>query len=60
MYQFWYDWIKPKYEEKPQLRYAETDSFIVYIKIKDVYTDIEKDVKTKSDISNYKVKRPLI
>ena len=48
MYQFWYDSIKPKYEEKPQLRYTEKD------------TDIEKDVKTKSDISNYKVKRPLI
>ena len=33
MYQFWYDYVKPKYGEKAKLRYMVTDSFIVYKKI---------------------------
>ena len=32
MYEFWYDSVKPKYDEKPKLCYMDTDSFIVYIK----------------------------
>ena len=32
MYEFWYDYIKPKYCEKSKLCYMDTDSFIVYIK----------------------------
>ena len=31
----------------------DTDSFIVYIKTKDIYTDIAKDVEAKFDTSNY-------
>ena len=35
MYQFWYDYVKPKYWEKVKLRYMDTDSFIdmIFIKI---------------------------
>ena len=25
MYEFWYDYVKPKYEEKAKLFYMETD-----------------------------------
>ena len=30
MYEFWYDYEKPKYSEKAKLCYMNTDSFIVY------------------------------
>ena len=29
---FWYDYVKPKYGEKAECCYMDTDSFIVYIK----------------------------
>ena len=32
MYQFWYDYVKPKYGKKAKLCYMDTDSCIVYIK----------------------------
>ena len=31
---FWYDYLKPKYQENAKLCYMDTDSFIVYIKQK--------------------------
>ena len=34
MYEFWYDYVKPKYKEKAKLCYMDTDSFLVYIKQK--------------------------
>ena len=32
MYEFWYDYIKPKYGDKAQLCCTDTDSFITHIK----------------------------
>ena len=32
MYEFWYDYIKPKYQDKAKLCYTHTDSFVIYIK----------------------------
>ena len=58
MYEFWYDYVKPKYGEKAKLCYMDTDSFTVYIKTDDIYKDIA-DVETRSDISNYELDRPL-
>ena len=40
MYDFWYDYVKPKYGEKARLCYMDTDSFIVYIRTDDIYNDI--------------------
>ena len=37
MYDFWYDYVKTKYSEKPKLCYIHTDNFIVYIKADDIY-----------------------
>ena len=41
------------------LCYMDTDSFIVYIKTVDIYSDIIKGVETKFDTSNYELDRPL-
>ena len=32
MYEFWYDYMKPKYNDKVKLCYMDTDSFIMNIK----------------------------
>ena len=53
MYEFWYDYIKPKYQEKAKLCYMDTDSVIIYIKIEDFYEDIANDVENQFDASNY-------
>ena len=59
MYKFWYDYVKPKYGEKALLCYIDTDSFIAYIKTDEIYIDIEEDVETRFDTSNYELDRPL-
>ena len=59
MYEFWYDYIKPKYDDNVKLCYMDTDSFILHIKTEDFYKDIANDVKKRFDTSNYEVSRPL-
>ena len=46
MYQFWYGYVKPKYDKKAKLCHMDTDSFIVYIKADDIYKDIAEHVET--------------
>ena len=53
MNEFWYDYIKPKYQEKAKLCYMDTDSFIIHIKTEDFYKDIANDVEKWFDTSNY-------
>ena len=59
MYEFWYDNVKIKYEDKAQLCYMDTDSFVVNIKTKDFYKDISQDVNERFDTSSYTFDRPL-
>ena len=61
MYEFWYDYIKPKYDDKAKLCYMDTDSFVINIKTEDFYKDIASDVEKRFDTSNYDQKdnRPL-
>ena len=59
MYEFWYDYVKLKYDEKAKLCYMDTNSFIVYIKVDDIYKDIAEDVESRFDTSNYELDRPL-
>ena len=60
MYEFWYDYVKPKYDKKAKLCYIDTDTFIVYIKTDDIYKDIAEDVETRFDTLNYELERPLL
>ena len=62
MYEFWYDYIKPKYGDKVRLCYTDTDSFIMHIKTEDFYKDIANDVERWFGTSNYDEKdnRPLL
>ena len=45
MYEFWYDYIKPKYQQNSKLCYTDTDSSVIYIKTENVYEDIADDVE---------------
>ena len=53
MYEFWYDYIKPKYNDKVKLCYMDMDSFIMSIKTNDFYNDIPNDVEKRLDIYSY-------
>ena len=53
MYEFWYDYIKPKFGDKARLCYMDTDSFVMYIKTDDFYKDISDDVDKWFDTSNF-------
>ena len=35
MYEFWYDYIKPKYQDRAKLCYMDIDSFVIHIKAED-------------------------
>ena len=60
MYEFWYDYVKPKYKDKAKLCYMDTDSFVINIFTED-FEDISNDVERWFDTSNYdkKDKKPL-
>ena len=53
MYEFWYDYIKPKYGDNVRLCYMDTDSFVMDIKTDDFYKDISNDVDKWFDTSHY-------
>ena len=61
MYEFWYDYLQPKYGDKVRLCCMNTDSFVTYIGTEDFYKDIANDVDKWFDTSNYNKKdeRPL-
>ena len=59
MYEFWYDYMKPKYDDNVKLCFMDTDSFIMNIKTEDFYKDVANDVERRFDTSNYEVDRPL-
>ena len=59
MYEFRYDYMKPKYLDNVKLCYMDTDSFIMNIKKEDFYKDIGNDVEKRFNASNYEVNRPL-
>ena len=60
MYEFWYDYFKPKYGDRAKLCYTGTDSFIIYIKTEDFFQDISNDVEKWFDtLTMIKMKKDL-
>ena len=51
MYEFWYDYVKPKYDENAELCYIDTDSFIFHGKTNDIYKDITEDVEANLSLT---------
>ena len=57
MYEFWYDYVKPKYGENAKNFYMDTDNFIVHVKY--IYKGIVEDVEKRFDTSNFEIDGPL-
>ena len=53
MYEFWYDYLKPKYQDNIKLCYMDTDSFVKYAETDDFFKDISNDVDKWFDTSKY-------
>ena len=52
MYEFWYDYLKPKYGDNIRICYRDTDSFTIHVKTEDFYKDIVDDVDKWFDTPN--------
>ena len=61
MYEFWFDYIMRKYEDKSRLCYMDTDSFVINIKTENFHKDIASYIEKWFDTSKYDKndKRPL-
>ena len=57
MYQYYYDVLKKKYDDKINLLYTDTDSFICHVETKDLYKDFD-DMKEHLDFSGYAKPHP--
>ena len=58
MYEFHYNYMKPKYGDNLQLCYMDTDSLVYHIKTEDSYADIANDLPTRFNTYGY-YDRPL-
>ena len=56
MYEFWYNYIIPKYGDKAKLFYTDSDNFIIYIKTEDFFEDISNNVGKWFHTSNFNKK----
>ena len=46
MYNFWYDYFKPKYGDRAKLCCTDTDSFIIHIITEGFSEDVSNDVES--------------
>ena len=58
MFDFHYNFIRKKYNNKAELSFTETDSLLYLIQTDDFFLDIKKDVKKKFDTSDYPENHP--
>ena len=58
MYEYWYEYVKPNYRDKANIRYMDTDSFMIHVKSEDIYADLA-DVQKRFDTLNYEADSPL-
>ena len=47
MYNFWYDYVKPKYCKNAKCSCMDRDRFIVHVKANHIYKDIGEDAETR-------------
>ena len=58
MFDFHYNYIKPKYGDKAKLLFTDTDSLMYLIETEDFFKDISEDVKDRFDTSDYPENHP--
>ena len=59
IYEFWYDYVKPKYGKKARICCMDITNVIVYKKTGYIHKDTAEDVETRLDTSNYELDKPL-
>ena len=57
MYSFYYDVLKPKYQDDIKLVYTDTDSFVIQVMTDDLFRDF-KDLSDYMDFSDYPKSHP--
>ena len=50
IYEFLYDYLKPKYKENLQQCYMDTDSYVFSVNTKNWFRDISNDIEKRFDI----------
>jgi len=58
MYEFYYDYLKPKYLDRCKLLFTDTDSFCCHIQTEDLYKDMAENIEL-FDNSNFEQTHPL-
>ena len=58
MFDFHYNYVRKKYNNKAELLFTDTDSLMYLIQTDDFYLDIKKDIKKKFDTSDYSENHP--
>ena len=58
MFDFHYNYIRDKYDNKAELLFTDIDSSMYLIQTEDFYQDITKDIMRKFDTSDYPEKHP--
>ena len=59
MYEFLYDYVKPKYGENEKICSMDTDSLIIRVKTDDIYKNIVRNIETWLDTSNFDIDKLL-
>ena len=58
MFDFHYNYVRKKYDNKAELLFTDTDSLMYLIQTDDFYLDIKKDINKKFDTSDYYENHP--
>ena len=55
MYEYWHNYVKPKYAKDTKLWCMDMGNFIIHMKSKDIYADLAGDVKKRLETSKYEI-----